>query len=86
MLIQRLTVNGSSINKTDDLNPFAGVMNVIGEKEYIFEYWTAWLRSYVNETPPIPRSAFWIITNDLDSESSISEYQISESQISVIES
>ena len=38
MLIQRLIVNGSSINKTDDFNPFGGVMNVSGEKEYIFEY------------------------------------------------
>ena len=38
MLIQSVAVNGSSINKTDDWNPFAGVMNVIGEKEYIFEY------------------------------------------------
>ena len=37
MLIQRLIVNGSSINKTDDFNPFAGVMNVIGVNEYIFE-------------------------------------------------
>ena len=77
MLIQRLTLNGLSIDKTDDFNPFAGVMNVIGKKLYIFEYWTAWLRSYVNETPPIPRSAFWIKTKDLDSESPISVYQIS---------
>ena len=38
MLIQRLTVNGSSTNKTDDLNPFADVMKVTGEIEYIFEY------------------------------------------------
>ena len=58
MLIQRLTVNGSSIDKTDDFNPFAGVVNVIGEKKYIFEYWTAWLRSYVKEISPIPISAF----------------------------
>ena len=36
MLIQRLTVNGSNINKTDDLNPLALVINVIGENEYIF--------------------------------------------------
>ena len=37
MLIQRLTVNGSRTDKTDDFNGFAGVINVIGEKEYIFE-------------------------------------------------
>ena len=38
MLIQRLAVNGSSINKTDDFNLFADVINVIGVIEYIFEY------------------------------------------------
>ena len=38
MLIQRVIVNGSSINKTGDLKPFAGVINVIGENKYIFEY------------------------------------------------
>ena len=59
MLIQSETVNGLSINKTWELKPFARVMNVTGEKKYIFAYWTTWLRSYVNETPPIPRSAFW---------------------------
>ena len=37
MLIQRVKVNGSSINKAEDLKPVAGVMNVIGENKYISE-------------------------------------------------
>ena len=59
MLIQIETVNGSSINKTWELKSGLRVMNVIGENEYIFAYSTTWLRSYVNETPPIPISAFY---------------------------
>ena len=60
MLIQREIVNGSRINRKENFKLFAGVINVSGENEYIFEYWTTWLRWYVNETPPNPRSAFWI--------------------------
>ena len=59
MLNQRGTVNGSSIKVTGGLKPFGGVMYVTGAIEYIFEYSTTWLRWYVNETPPIPISAFW---------------------------
>ena len=59
MLIQSEIVNGSSINKTWELKSGARVMNVIGVNRYNFAYSTTWLRSYVNETPPIPMSAFY---------------------------
>ena len=38
MLNQRVAVNGSSINKIENFKLIAGVMNVIDENEYIFEY------------------------------------------------
>lgn len=60
MLNQRVAVNGSSINKIENFKLIAGVMNVIDENEYIFEYCITWVRSYVTERPPTPRSAFWL--------------------------